>query len=662
MTKSFFHIFRLYHRIRRFASAADRRSKQIVLLGFDLCAIGVSLALALNSAHTGAGSAALRLLLIGAPPLAIALFWLFGLYRSVVRSMGSRGPYAVGIAALLTAGLLATTNRLFPAVYVSADIIYRYCFFLLLTVAGGRMLARDFLRRAFYRPAAGRVIVYGAGDSGRRLVEALASGPWRVVAIVDDDPRLNKASIRGVRVHHPERLGELTSRLRARQVLLAMPSLSRRRRNEIIEALIPLGVAVRTVPDLAEIVAGIAAVDDLKDVNVADVLGRDPVPPVARLIDACARGQSVMVTGAGGSIGSELCRQIVRLGPRRLVLLELSELALYQIERELRVIAAAENLAVDIVALLGNSHHKPRIRQVLRAYEVTTIYHAAAYKHVPIVEGNIVEGVHNNVISTWYTAEAAAACGVHTFILVSTDKAVNPTNVMGATKRMAEIVLQGLQQNTKGTRFCMVRFGNVLDSSGSVVPLFREQIRAGGPVTVTHPDVTRYFMTIPEAVNLVLQAGAMSKGGDVFVLDMGDPVRIADLARRMVELSGLTVRNEETPHGDIEIKFTGLRLAEKLFEELVIGKTVTGTEHPRILRAVEHALPWSEVKSLLGELVLALERFDCPAVLDILQRAVVEYRAVETHFDLVERAEDTQEVSLAARANNVTQLAAHRAN
>ena len=650
-------------KIHKWASVLGRSSKQWILLAFDLTAIGLSLGLALHSERGRTGLDGLRLLLVGAPLIAITLFWCFRLYRSVVRSIGSHGPYAVGAVAIITAGVLAATNRGFPQAYISADVIYRYCFFLLVTVAGGRMWARDLLRRTSPYPITGRVIVYGAGDAGRRLVEVLASGPWRVVAIIDDDPQLHRATIHGVRVYPTERLADLTSSLGARQVLLAMPSLSRRRRNEIIEGLLPLGVAVRSVPDMADIVTGKASVGDLKDVNVADILGRDPVPPNAKLIDACARGQAIMVTGAGGSIGSELCRQIIRLGSKRLVLFEVSELALYQIERELQLIASSEDLTVEIVPLLGNAHHKQRIRQILRTYEITTIYHAAAYKHVPIVEGNIIEGVHNNVISTWYTAEAAMACGVHTFILVSTDKAVNPTNVMGATKRMAEMLLQGLQQNSKATRFCMVRFGNVLDSSGSVVPLFREQIRAGGPVTVTHPEMTRYFMTIPEAVNLVLQAGAMSEGGDVFVLDMGKPVKIADLARRMIELSGLSVCSDSNPQGDIEISYTGLRPAEKLFEELIIGKNVTGTEHPRILRAVEHALPWSRIEELLEELLLALARLDCAATLAILQQAVAEYQPVERPFDLVDRARETRSrPDRVGEPATVTKIASHRIN
>jgi FlaA1/EpsC-like NDP-sugar epimerase len=364
-----------------------------------------------------------------------------------------------------------------------------------------------------------------------------------------------------------------------------------------------------------------------------------------------------MVTGAGGSIGSELCRQIIRLKPRRLVLFEMSELALYQINRELRELRDRERLEADLTCLLGNAHHKHRVREVIQAFGVQTVYHAAAYKHVPIVEENVVEGIHNNVIATWYTAEASLECGVETFVLISTDKAVNPTNVMGATKRLAEIVLQGLHERGGRTRFCMVRFGNVLESSGSVVPLFREQIRRGGPVTVTHPDVIRYFMTIPEASQLVLQAGAMAEGGDVFVLDMGKPVRIADLARRMILLAGYSVRDDKSPDGDIEIRYTGLRPAEKLFEELLIGQSVAGTRHPMIMRAKEHSLPWSRVEEILSSLLVAMGQSDVSTVSQLLRAAVDEY---QPHGEIVDKVWVRREAE-AQLMSKVASLDARRA-
>ena len=397
-----------------------------------------------------------------------------------------------------------------------------------------------------------------------------------------------------------------------------------------------MGFKIQTVPEISEIIAGNSRLDEVRDIDVHDLLGRAPVPPNTGLLSACIRGKSILVTGAGGSIGSELCRQIIDLSPRRLVLLEVSELALYEIERELRSLNVRLGNRIELVALLGNAHHKHRVREIMTTFGIQTVYHAAAYKHVPIVEHNMIEGIHNNVFATYNTAEAALECRVETFVLISTDKAVNPTNVMGCTKRVAEMVLQGLQQRSNhATRFCMVRFGNVLESSGSVVPLFREQIREGGPVTVTHVDVIRYFMTIPEAAQLVIQAGSMGSGGDVFVLEMGSPVRIADLAKRMIQLAGYSIRDDKHPDGDIEIRFTGLRPAEKLFEELLIGKNVTGTEHPRILRAIEHSLSWEQMRQVLDDLAACSARFDCERAREILVRAVPEYRPVEKVQDHV---------------------------
>ena len=376
---------------------------------------------------------------------------------------------------------------------------------------------------------------------------------------IDDNRSLHGRMVNGIKVYPPEDLATLIKDRNIDRVLLALPSLTRRRRREILSSLEPLGVHVQTVPEFEQLVTGQANVEDIREVDVCDLLGRDSVPPKAGLFEACIRDHVVMVTGAGGSIGSELCRQIIGLGPKRLVLFEMSELALYNIERELRTFAEQNSLHVELVGLIGNGYHKQRMREIFLAYRVETVYHAAAYKHVPIVEQNVIDGIYNNVIATWNTAEAAHETEVETFVLVSTDKAVNPTNVMGATKRFSEMVLQALHRRGTKTRFCMVRFGNVLASSGSVVPLFNEQIKAGGPVTVTHPEVIRYFMTIPEAAQLVIQAGSMAEGGEVFVLDMGKPVRICDLARRMIHLMGMTVRDEQHPDGDIEIAYTGLR-------------------------------------------------------------------------------------------------------
>jgi FlaA1/EpsC-like NDP-sugar epimerase len=613
---------------------------------------------------TPASWAGFLLLTAAAIAAALPAFAALGLYKSVLRFMSSRTLYALVIGSGLATAALYVLNRGLDVVPV--QVVLRFFFVLLGFAGGGRMIARDLLNRAPRGSEA--VLIYGAGETGLRLSESLlATGRSCLVAFIDDEPRLQGTLIRGVRVEPAEAVPALAKRHKVRRVLLAMPHTPRRRRNEILAQLRPLGVEVQTVPDLADIASGNARIDEVRDVNVGDILGRDPVPPDQRLLDACVRGKVVMVTGAGGSIGSELCRQIAQLGPKRLVLFEMSEHALYQIERELHLLLAGPGqppgAPLDIVALLGNAHHKPRVREIMRTFGVQTVYHAAAYKHVPIVEQNMIEGIHNNVVSTWYTAEAAIETGVETFVLISTDKAVNPTNVMGATKRFAEMVLQGLQQTAVRTRFCMVRFGNVLDSSGSVVPLFREQIRRGGPVTVTHPEVMRYFMTIPEAVNLVLQAGSMGRGGDVFVLDMGKPVRIADLAQRMIELSGLTVRDEETPDGDIDIRYTGLRPAEKLFEELLIGNNVSGTDHSMILRAVEHCLPWETVQELLGDLMIILRRGDCAGARAMLMKVVREYQPATEVADLVhrERADDaTREIEALPAAGRVTELASRR--
>jgi FlaA1/EpsC-like NDP-sugar epimerase len=389
------------------------------------------------------------------------------------------------------------------------------------------------------------------------------------------------------------------------------------------------------MPEIRDIVSGRARVDDISDVEAEDLLGRDAVPPNPDLLRGSVTGKSVMVTGAGGSIGSELCRQILALNPTRLVCFELSEAALYSIDRELHKIVEKSGSRCEVISLLGSAYHEKRVSEVLETFKVQTVYHAAAYKHVPIVEHNLFEGLHNNVFGTLHTARAAAAAGVETFVLISTDKAVNPTNVMGATKRLAELILQAFESSSGSMRCCMVRFGNVLESSGSVVPLFREQILAGGPVTVTHRDIIRYFMTIPEAAQLVIQAGSMAKGGDVFVLDMGDPVRIEDLAHRMINMMGLSVQDESRPDGDIEVKYIGLRPAEKLFEELLIGSNVYGTEHPRIMRADEEYLASETLSNVLDDLTEAAEQSDYDRARSTLLRAVKEYTPSNGIDDLV---------------------------
>ena len=439
--------------------------------------------------------------------------------------------------------------------------------------------------------------------------------------------------INGLQVAHPRELEQLIAQHDITQVLLAIPSASSERRKEIINSLVGLPVYVRTVPRINELVSGQSSVIQIQDISLDDLLGRDPVPPHPELIDRCISGKVVMVTGAGGSIGSELCRQILLSGPRELLLLDNSEYALYNIERELRQLMAAAGQELELVALLGTVQDQKRLESVFRTFGVQTVYHAAAYKHVPMVEHNIAEGVANNVFGTWYAAEAARKSRVETFVLVSTDKAVRPTNIMGASKRFAEMILQGLAQQDTHTRFCMVRFGNVLGSSGSVVPLFREQIANGGPVTVTHPEVSRYFMSIAEAAQLVLQASAMGTGGDVFVLDMGEPVRIVDLARRMIRLSGYEMDHDTHVGEHIDIEFIGLRPGEKLHEELLLGSNVAGTGHPMIMRAEEECLSYTRMHKLLLELRQHCDAMDCVGITSVLNDVVSGFRDHEVRHD-----------------------------
>jgi FlaA1/EpsC-like NDP-sugar epimerase len=610
--------------------ALPRETKRLIMATADAVAIPTALWAALALKFDRLDPALDRTLAYFLVAIASALvfFSVFGLYRAVIRFVGPKAMVTVIAGVSLSVLVLAGFDRFVASHQIPQSAFGIYWALALLYVGGSRFVARAlFLHTGGNGKAVARVAIYGAGNAGARVSSVLRGGPdFEPVAFIDDKKSLQGSNINGIRVYGSDSLQELVRQRKIDRILLALPSVSRRRRREILTQLEPLGVHVQSLPNLSDLISGKAQINELCDVDVSDLLGRDPVPPKPKLFGSCIRGKCVLVTGAGGSIGAELCRQIIRLSPSRLVLFEMSELALYNIERELEEVAAHEKLSVEIVPLLGNAHHRHRVREVLSAFGVQTVYHAAAYKHVPIVEYNVVEGIHNNVISTWYTAEAALETGVETFVLVSTDKAVNPANVMGATKRLAELVLQALQERTTQTRFCMVRFGNVLASSGSVVPLFQEQIRRGGPVTVTHRDVIRYFMTIPEAAQLVLQAGSMAKGGDVFVLDMGRPVRIDDLARRLVNLMGLTVRDANNPDGDIEIEYTGLRTAEKLFEELLIGSNVAGTDHPMILRAIEHRLSWPKMEQILNDLLVALASFDCHRALELLAVSVAEYQ------------------------------------
>jgi len=622
------------------------RVKRVIVAGSDGGLLMAVVALTLLILHQGRyPTSALvvglfpAVLLIGIPALASQ-----GLYRVIIRFVNVRMVVAVLRAmAILTVILTATVGVL--AVESGLPLGFFALLFYILGVFA--LVGSRFAMRALvtdHRSGGERVAIYGAGRAGLRLVAAAADHrDFMPVLFIDDNPGLQNRTIAGLPVVGPDRAADILKLLRVDRVLLALPSAGRRRRKQIIDSFTGLSVRLQTVPDIGDLLTGKARLEDIRDVDVNDLLGREIVPPHDGLLDACVRGKSVMVTGAGGSIGSELCRQIIELGPRRLVLFDLSEHNLYQIDQELQGLRQARKLDVEVVALLGSVHHRDRVRGAIAAFGVQTLYHAAAYKHVPIVEYNMIEGIHNNIIGTWHTAEAAEGAGVETFVLISTDKAVLPVNVMGATKRFAELVLQAMAERGGKTRFCMVRFGNVLESSGSVVPLFRKQIRNGGPVTVTHKDVIRYFMTIPEAAQLVIQAGSMGRGGDVFVLDMGEPVRIADLARRMINLMGFTVRDEVHPEGDIAIEYTGLRQGEKLYEELLIGTDVTRTEHPMIMRAMEESLPWPKVRHYLAQFQLAGNAFDCEQTLNLLLESVNGFVPVSEGIDdLVWRARQAE--------------------
>ncbi len=580
-------------------------------------------------------------------PLAVILFIstfaLIGLYRPILRYADESLLYtivlgvSVGILLLMAMWVFLREGLVPRSSWLIGWLV------LVALVGGGRLLLRRILRRRFRRAAIrAPVIIYGAGEAGAQLVHALRySAEFEPVAFVDDNPQLWGSVVLGLKVRAPFKLSRLVTRYEVRLMLLALPSVSHRRRRDILETLAGLPVRVMALPTLAELTSGARRIDEFREVGVEDILGRDSVQPNPALLRARVSGKTVMVTGAGGSIGAELCRQILALRPRRLVLLDRSEYALYAIEQELSAMLAnmGESAPVELIPLLGSVVHRRRLQMIMERLAVQTVYHAAAYKHVPMVEHNPIEGVRNNVFGTRCAAEAALAAGVETFVLISSDKAVRPTNVMGATKRLAELILQGLAGASGPTRLCMVRFGNVLDSSGSVVPLFREQIRKGGPVTVTHPEVERYFMTIPEAAQLVIQASAMAQGGDLFLLDMGEPVRILDLARRLIRLSGLTVCDADHPEGDVEICFTNLRSGEKLREELLIGADDLPTAHPMIRRAREDHPPWPVIRDVLERLDRATHEFDYPAVRALLQEAVIEYQPENGIKDWLWRAE-----------------------
>lgn len=630
--------------------ALPRPAKRFVALMVDLslCVLTVWLAYYLRLGEfisfAGASEWAQGAVWAGAASVGIALpiFVVSGLYRAIFRYSGWPALLAVARAVGIYGLLYASVFTAIGVAGVPRTVGIIQPILLLLFVGASRALARVWLGDQYVsilkRASRPKVLIYGAGTTGRQLAAAMTnSHEMQVAGFLDDDDRLHGHVLNGQPIYNPADLDNLTATLNISDVLLAMPSLSRKRRNEILNQIRSAHVAVRTLPSVTDLAQGKVSISDLRELDIDDLLGREPVTPNHILLVKNIVGKVVLVTGAGGSIGSELCRQILAVNPAKLLLIEQSEFALYVIQQELEDKLAGLDGATPpvLVPLLASVQDDDRMREIMSTWHPDTVYHAAAYKHVPLVEHNPAAGIKNNVLGTLRTAQAAAENGVSDFVLISTDKAVRPTNVMGASKRLAEMALQALaaalaatQGGTGGTgvtKFSMVRFGNVLGSSGSVVPKFRQQIRDGGPITLTHPEVTRYFMTIPEAAQLVIQAGAMAKGGDVFVLDMGQPVKIMDLARRMVELSGLTVKDDQNPEGDIEIAVTGLRPGEKLYEELLIGDNPKPTVHPRIMKAHEEFLPWAEFEAKLTALEMALNVNDVGVIRLMMQQLVAGY-------------------------------------
>jgi len=648
--------------IRNILLTSSRLFKQALAVLSDviICAIAVQLAMDLRlETHSPWGIQHTWLLLTGLA-LFIPVFISIGLYRAIFRYAGLQVIFSLNKAMVVYGLLYASVFTVFGIDQVPRSLGLLQPLIFGLGIVSSRLFVRYWLGGLHSTKLLGatpRALIYGAGSAGRQLAGGLfPSTDVKVVGYVDDDDRLHGHNLNGLNIYSPNELARVVEKKGVSQIFLAIPSVSQRRRNEVINELLPLRVQVRTLPGLADLASGKVTVSDLRELNTEDLLGREPVAPNPLMLAKNISGKVVMVTGAGGSIGSELCRQIIKAQPTCLLLVELSEFALYEIHRELE--AAVQEMALSaskdsvdsmsaaapkLVPLLANVRDAHRMGEILRTWRPSTVYHSAAYKHVPLVEHNIAEGVKNNMQGTLVTSTQAALHGVTDFVLVSTDKAVRPTNIMGASKRLAEMVLQAkaasqvlkLGQASSKTRFSMVRFGNVLGSSGSVVPLFRKQIAEGGPITLTDERMTRYFMTIPEAAQLVIQAAAMATGGDVYVLDMGQPVKILDLAKRMVELSGLMVLDSNNPMGDIEIQVTGLRPGEKLYEELLIGDNPQPTSHPRIMKAHEDFLTWDELESKLNILISALESNNVPVIRTLLKELVPGYKPESEVVDWV---------------------------
>ena len=616
-----------------------RRTKRIIMMLADGLMIPFALwsAFALRLGSISFDMSPYWWLFIATPVISIPIFMRLGLYRAVVRYMGPQAAFAVlkGVTFVTLALIVATFLYRIPG--IPRSVIGIFWLIAVLYVGGSRFLIRAYFHWLIKTYLERQLVaIYGAGSAGVQLASALTSGvEYLPVAFIDDSRSAQGSVINGIQVYSPDDLGQVVNNLKIKQVLLAVPSISRAQRQAILEKLEHLPLYVRTVPSMPDLVSGKVTLDQIQDVDLEDLLGRDAVPPNEDLLARAIQNKNVMVTGAAGSIGSELCRQILTAKPRRLLLFEISEYGLYNIEKEIKAFMEEKKLKTEVISMLGSVQDGGLVEKALTHFKVDVVFHAAAYKHVPLVEHNIVAGVRNNVFGTLMMAKAAAKARVKSFVLISTDKAVWPTNVMGATKRLAELILQGLADEFKDTCFSMVRFGNVLGSSGSVVPLFRKQINDGGPITVTHPEVSRYFMTITEAAQLVIQSTSIAEGGDVLVLDMGEHVSILELAHKMVHLMGLEVRDEENPHGDIDIKFTGLRPGEKLREELLIGDNLIGTEHSKILRAEEIKMSWEEVSIILSQLNKACDEFDYKKIREILLNSIIGFKPSHAFVDSI---------------------------
>ena len=562
----------------------------------------------------------LILIILGAPIIAIPIFIRFGLYNSIIRYIGFKTLWSVVQSVSLYAILWGVLGFMTAVNGIPRSVIVINWLLAIIVIGGMRMIARWYLSDLINKQNKKNVLIYGAGSAGRQLAVALSqSDDYVPIAYIDDSIEKQGQSINGLKIFQPENLEGLINSKKIVEVLLAMPALSQARRNTIFDSIRPYSIIVRSLPSVSELVQGKVQVEDLRKVNIKDLLGRDPVEANSKLLKIKITNKSILVTGAGGSIGSELCRQILLLKPKKLILFDVSEYSLYQIEQEL---INLNILNIEIFPVLGSVADRSRLESILCRYKIETLYHAAAYKHVPLVEYNQSQGILNNSIGTLVAAQAAISANVETFVLISTDKAVRPTNVMGVSKRIAELIIQALSKDATNTNFSMVRFGNVLDSSGSVIPLFTKQIKNGGPVTVTDKNIVRYFMTISEAVELVIQASAMSQGGDLYVLDMGEPVKIVDLAEKMIQLSGLELCNEENPQGDIEIKFVGLRPGEKLYEELLVDNDTITTDHPLIMSAKEEMIEWELLKPMLEELEYSSHNYDQAKIRELLLRIV----------------------------------------